>query len=175
MAVEFQVDDKRIFNDAILKARKEIADLRVPFSLMTKAWFKGNVSQFDLSRQGPGKYDDFTQESSDQKFRDVGFVYPILVRSGKLMRSMTQPQNQDAITKVVNKNTLVLGTKVTGEGGAPYPFFLHFGTKFMPARPVVLLGVEQVATTQQNKRVKLWVKTLEDFVIQKSEGFGKNV
>lgn len=175
MAVEFQVDEKKILQKAINKTIKQVQDLTVPYKLMTREWFKGNRSQFDLGRQGPGKYEDFTQESSDQKFRDVGFVYPILVRSGKLMRSMTQPRNPDAVTKIINKKVLTLGTKATSKGGAPYAFFLHFGTKFMPARPVVILGVEQVATTVQKRRIKIWVNMLNDFVVQKSEGFGINV
>ena len=140
---------------------------------MTKAWFKGNRSQFDLGRQGPGKYKDLSDQYKDQKERETGFTYPILVRSGKLMRSMIQPDNSDSVNKIVNKNILVLGTKVTGKKNAPYPFFLHFGTKKMSARPVVILGVEQVATREQKIRIKLWVEMLNDFVQQKSEGFSK--
>lgn len=175
--IKFQVDEKLKFNKAVIKARKKLDNLSVPLKLISRSWFKGNRSQFDLGRKGPGKYIDFKYEDvKEQKEREVGFVYPILVRSGKLMRSMTDASNPDSVNKIVNKRVLILGTKVTGKNNAPYPFFLNFGTKFTAgARPVVLLGSEQVATQDQSRRMKTWVHTLEDFVIQKSKGFAKNV
>lgn len=175
--IQFQVDQKKSFSTAVFKTGKKLDNLSVPLKLISRSWFKGNRSQFDLGRKGPGKYKDFKNEDvKEQKAREVGFTYPILVRSGKLMRSMTDSTNPDSVNKIINKKILILGTKVTGKKNAPYPFFLNFGTKFTAGpRPVVLLGVEQVASGDQKRRMKSWKYMLEDFVIQKSKGFAKNV
>ena len=172
---QYKVDPNKKLDKAIQKTIKELGDLTVPLTLMSREWYKGNRSIFDLGRQGPGKYTDLTDEYSDQKFRDVGFVYPILVRSGKLMRSMTIPDDPNSVNTVINKVSLILGTKVTNKKGKPYPIYLQAGsTKIgLPSRPHVLLGGEQVATSQINQRNKAWIKRLNDWVVQQSEGFAK--
>lgn len=184
---KYKVDPQDQLNQAINKAIKGVNDLTVPLKLMTREWFKGNRSQFDEGRKGPGKYKnaDLSPLYKKQKKRAIGSAYPILrgflrvskgkyKKSGKLAASMTIPGNSGSVNKIVNKKILVLGTKVKSKKGAPYPFFLHFGTKKMPARPVVLLGVEQVATRDQNKRVQNWTQMLGDYVVQVSEGFASN-
>ena len=179
---EYEIDPKGEFDRALRKAQKKVKDLTVPLTLISREWFKANRSQFDKGRKGPGKYKDLSEKpfrafwtnnrgyaalykgTKDYKEEHLGFVYPILRASGKLADSMTDPKNSDAISLVINKKSLLLGTKVKSKKGVSYPSFLHFGTRRMPARPVVLFGVEQVATSHQGKRQKLWIKTLAHYV-----------
>lgn len=181
---KYTVDPDKKFNKAIDKAIRSLNDLTVPFTLMTKEWFKGNRSIFDEGRKGPGKYKDLSSGYKAAKIKAIGSPYPILRgflkpkgsparKSGKLADSMIEPTNPDAISIIVNKKILILGTKVKGKGGVPYPSFLHFGTSKMPARPFVLLGGEQVATGQINQRREVWIDLLTDWALQVSEGFAK--
>ena len=179
---QYDVDPDKKFDKEISNAVKKLNDLTVPLQLMTREWFKANRSIFDEGRKGPGKYKDLDPEYKKIKEQAIGSAYPILIgflkspgsparKSGKLGKSMTDPSNPDSISTIVNKKALILGTKVTTAKGSPYGRFLHFGTRKMPARPFVLIGGEQVATSQVNKRRQNWVKMLNDFALQVSKGF----
>ena len=170
---EYIVDPGGKFSRAIKKATRGVSDLTIPFGLMTKEWYKSNRSIFDLGRKGPGKYVDLSPSTKKLKERMFGRIYPILVASGKLGKSMPEPGNSDSIAIIVNKKTLVLGTKVTGKNNAPYSFFVQLGTRKMPARPFVLLGGEQVAPRRINIRRKIWIKMIEQYVIDVSKGFAE--
>lgn len=60
---------------------------------------------------GPGQYPDLSPEYADRKEDEVGFVYPILVRSGFLRDSVIDAGHPKAITRV-GTASLVLGTSV---------------------------------------------------------------
>lgn len=180
--MKYEVDPKQKFEKAIKKSLKQLNDLTIPYNLMARSWFKSNVSIFDEGRKSKGKYEDLSPKYKSRKARLLGSPYPILRgfvkekgsparKSGKLADSMTNPSHKDAVNLIVNKKILVLGTKVLSKKGAPYARFLHFGTNKMSARPLALIGGEQVATRQVNERRENWIKLLNDFVIQKSKGF----
>lgn len=180
--VEYEVDPGGKLQKEINKTIKILGDLSAPYKLMTDSWFKGNVSIFDEGRQGPGKYADLTEPYKTRKERAIGKAYPILRgflkepgqparKSGKLADSMTDPTHPDAVSTVANKTILILGTKVKSKKGHPYPLSLHFGTKNMEARPLALIGGEQVATRQVNVRRDIWIETLRSFTIDSSKGF----
>lgn len=186
MVIKFkvEVDPDNKLEKTIKFAVSEVADLTIPFKLMTREWFKSNRSIFDKGRKGPGKYRDLSPKYKKRKTKALGSPYPILrgfVKpkgqparpSGKLADSMTKPKDSGAVSKIINKQSLILGTKVTGKDGEPYPNHLHFGTKKMPSRPFVLLGGEQVAPDRVNKRRELWVNMIQDFVNQKTGKIGK--
>lgn len=179
---EYNVDPDLKFNKEISKSIKAIGDLTIPFKLMTREWYKGNRSIFDPGRKSKGKFEDLTPKYKNAKIKALGSAYPILRgflkkkgqpvrRSNKLAKSMINASNPDSVAVIINKRSLILGTKVTNEDGEPYPRHLHFGTKKMVARPFVLIGGEQTATKEINKRRENWVNMLKDFVIQSSEGF----
>jgi len=179
--LKFEIDEDGEFGRAINIAIKEVGDLRAPFGLIKESWFKGNMSIFPEKRGGPGKYADLSEKYKRRKEKAIGSAYPILRgfvkpkggaarKSGRLARSMTVPNSKGAISTVTNKRTLTLGTQVKNKKGVLYPEYLHFGTSKMPARPLLLLGAEQVAPSQINKRVENWVKMISDYVIQKSPG-----
>jgi len=160
--ISIVVDPDKKFAQLIERAAKATSDLTIPFTLMTKDWFRGNNAIFAL--KGPGKYDDLSPAYKVAKARrppqGAGFVYPILKRSGLLQKSLTQPGSPDSIAQIINKTSLILGTKdrtaVWHQGG----------TKKMPKRPMVFLGAEQTAPESLNRRRTAWIKILEDHIAQ---------
>ena len=177
---DYNVDPDGKFNEAIREAILKVGDLTEPFQEMTKEWFKGNKSIFDLNRKSKGRYEDLTEPYKSTKTRYLGSPYPILVgflkpkgspatRSGKLAKSMIDPTDSDSINVIINRQTLLLGTRVTTKKGAPYGIYLHKGTSKMAARPFVLIGGEQVANPIINKRREAWIMLLKDYVRQVTE------
>lgn len=179
---QYRVDPDNKFNQAIQDAILKVDDLTIPFKLMTREWYKGNRSIFDEGRKGPGKYADLTPKYKLAKIKAIGTAYPILRgflkpkgqpgrKSGKLAKSMIDPSNSDTVATIINKKVLILGTKVKNAKGEPYPNYLHFGTSKMTARPFVLIGGEQVANKDINKRRENWIELLSDYVLQVSKDF----
>lgn len=152
------VDPDKQFRDFLARSAQKVGNFTIPFTLITKDWFKSNRAIFALA--GPGKYDDLSEKYKDQKQKAVGFIYPILKRSGKLEQSLTNPGDSASIAQIINKTILILGTKdrtaVWHQGG----------TKKMPARPPVLLGAEQVSPPELNRRRDAWYKIIESYVEQ---------
>lgn len=167
----FVVDPGNEFRNAVKKAQKDLKDLTIPLKEMTREWFKGNLGIFDLSRQGPGQYKDLSDNYKLAKFKAVKFVYPILVRKGALMRSMTKPDDSGSVNVIINKKILILGTKVKNKKGVPYPIIMQAGSpsRNIPARPFVLIGGERTAPFKINQRRKNWIKILEDYTLQVSK------
>ena len=157
--ISFIVDPGNKFSDAVAKAAQEVQDLTIPLQLIAKQWFKSNQALFAL--KSAGKFEDLSEEYQDQKERQVGFIYPILRRSGMLERSITNPSNGDAISVILNKNSLIMGTRVE------YAPYLHFGTSKMPERPFVMIGAEQTGPEEFNMRQEAWIKTIQSYVDQK--------
>lgn len=174
MVMKIDVDPNQELQKSLNKTIRKLGDITIPLMLISRSWFKGNVSQFDKGRKSRGKYADLSTNYKNLKKKYIGSAYPILRgfikvkgskarKSGKLADSMTDPRNKYAVNLIVNKKSLIMGTKVRNKKGKNYAFYLNDGTKFMPARKVVLFGSEQVATSQQNKRVQGWVYMLEKY------------
>lgn len=165
MVIKIEVDPGDEFNRAVKKTIKEVEDLTIPFTLISKSWFQSNKAIFRL--KSPGKYADLSRNYKNAKKAMVGFVYPILKLHGKLEKSITDPTASGAISLILNKQTLVLGTAV------PYAQFHQKGTRFMPARPAVLVGAEQTAPPELNKRQEIWIETLANYVLERSKQVGR--
>ena len=161
--IDFRVDPKGDFKKALRRAGKISSDLRAPFKTITASFYKTNKILFSFTSNGP--FDDLSENYKREKDKKWGFIYPILKASGDLERSITNPTDPNTVASVLNKTTLVLGTKVTKKG-APYPAFLQFGTKFMPARPYLVVGTEKGKWAQSQtiiRRKKAWIATLERY------------
>lgn len=155
----FLVDPGNKFKNAVNEALKKVDDLTIPFQMITREWFKSNRAFFKL--KGPGKFADLSDSTKAQKAPNE---YPILRRSGALEASITDPTNADAISLILNRKTLILGTSI------PYAPYLHFGTKKMPARPFVMIGAEQTGPDDFNRRQMAFIfqiKTHVENTIQK--------
>jgi phage gpG-like protein len=164
MEIQYAFDPDNEFSKKLNSAFEATNDLTIPLGLMAREWFQGNKSIFKL--KGPGRYKDLTDKYKSLKLRTIGQVYPILELSGALKDSITNPKDSESINLIVNKNTLVLGTKV------PYAIYHQSNedrTK-MPYRPFLFVGVEQIAPNDiQQNRLKNWIKILESYVSQKLE------
>lgn len=165
MVTKYVVDPDRRFQEAIQEALTRVRDLSLPLTLIAKDWFQANKAIFTL--KGPGKYVDLSERYKERKQKQVGFVYPILKRSGLLEKSVTEPGNSNSINLILNKNTLVLGTKVKY---APYH---QLGTKFLPIRPILFTGGEQAAPSEVYRRSQIWVMQLAKYALDSSQGVGK--
>ena len=167
--VTITVDPQKRFHNAITKATKELDDLRVPLSLISRSWFKGNKAIFSLA--GEGKYEKLSGKYRKWKIAKLGGI-KILRRSGSLEKSLTSPSDAYSVNNIANNKVLTVGTKVLSPSGRPYAIYLQNGTKFMPARPPVLIGPEQVAPASMRKQMDNWARILEQYVLQKSKQFG---
>jgi len=167
------VDADKRFQRALKKASDQVDDLRVPFKLITRSWFKSNRSFFIL--KSAGLFEDLAESTKKQKTRLLGSPYPILRGiTGNLEKSITNPSDSGSVNLIVNKKTLILGTQVQSKKGAPYPFFLQDGTSKMPARPFIIIGGEQTSTAPINRRREAWIKLISDYVFKVSKkNFGK--
>ena len=163
--VDFRVDPTGSFKKALKDAGKKSSDLRVPFKLITMSFYRTNKVLFTLKSKGP--FDDLSDNYQEEKAAKYGFIYPILKASGALEKSITNPTDPNTVASVLNKTTLILGTKLTSKKkGAPYPAFLQFGTKFMPARPYLVVGTEKGRWAQSKtirRRKQRWMEVLQKY------------
>lgn len=164
----YSVDNDKKFRDALRNAFTQVKDLRLPLTLIGRDWFDSNRAIFAL--KSPGQYPDLKPATKKQKQKQTGFIYPILERTGRLSASITQPANSDAIDLIVNKNTLILGTKV------PYGVYHQSDKprKKIPLRKFVFIGPESTfaADTEISGRLERWTGILERYVLEKMKQQG---
>lgn len=155
--VEFEVIDND-FQKSVQAAVKKCEDLTIPFTLMVQSWYKSNRAIFDLA--SAGQYTDLKPNYAKQKKKKWGFTYPILKASGKLMDSITKPSDSNSINYIINKNSLILGSRI------PYGKHHQYGAPRagVPKRPWILIGSEQSAPAEINRRRELWITLLNDYV-----------
>lgn len=173
MVTVYEVDPGGKLSKAISDASKKLKDLTIPFLEITNSWYKGNQAIF--MGNGPKKWPDYKVDKNlgyspyaKKKQAEFGSAYPMLVRYGILMESMTNPSDHDAINKILNKNTLILGTSV------PYGVYHQSSAarKKIPFRPFMFLGGEQQAPDSLQTRRDNWIKMVEKFVLDKSSTVG---
>ena len=167
MEINYAFDPDSAFQKKLERVFRATGDLTIPLTLMAESWFKGNQSIFNLKSKG--RYEDLSDKYKKSKEKAVGFVYPILMRTGRLADSITDSDAAESINMIVNKNTLVLGTRT------PYAIYHQSqsdgpsgsGRTKMPYRPFLFVGVEQIAPNDiQNNRLKTWMKTLDNYFQQ---------
>jgi len=162
----YVVDPGKKFSAALKDAQEKSVDLTVPLQLIARQWFKSNRAIFAL--KGKGKYADLSPKYKLLKRRIIGSEYPILEFSGALKESITNPKDSHAISLVINKTGIVLGTSI------PYAPHLHFGTnRPMPARPVVMIGAEQTGPDEFNERESLWILEIEKHIAESTKQIGE--
>lgn len=159
--VKFDIKDQQRFQDAINRAKAATEDLRVPLTLIAKRWFKGNQAIFQLG--SPGKYVDLSANYKKTKMQKYGFIYPILKATGALASSITEPTDPNAISEIVNKDTLLLGTRI--EYGVYHQS--DSGRSRLPRRPFLFAGDEAFAPESMRDNPKIWLEILNNFVLQK--------
>lgn len=164
----YTVDNDRRFRNALEKASEVSQDLRVPFGLILRDFYKSEQAIFKL--KGPGKYPPFKGEINPktgmttyqaQKKKKVGFDYPLLVRTGPLSASLLGPNNKGSISKIT-KLSLVFGT------GIDYGIYHQSDeprSKIL-LRKFLFIGPEapRFATSEQMGRLKRWLQIMGDHI-----------
>jgi phage gpG-like protein len=164
----YEVDNDKKFQAAIVRAKMVTDDLTIPLTLIAKDFYKSESAIFML--QGPGQYPDFKKGKdgrsryAERKLEKHGFIYPLLMATGRLAGSVTNPEHKDAINQIVNKRTLIIGTKVPygvyHQSDAPRPI--------MPLRKFLFIGPESTfANSDQQGRVGRWLNILNSFILKK--------
>lgn len=168
----YYVDNDRKFRNAIKKAAEVSTDLRIPFGLILKDFYKSEAAIFKL--KGPGKYPPFKGEINpktgrtkyqQEKIADVGFDYPLLVRTGSLSASLLGPNNRGSISKITNLS-LTFGTSIDygiyHQSDAP--------RSKIPLRKFLFIGPEapRFATSEQMGRLERWKGYLTDHIARQA-------
>lgn len=168
MVMIIKTDPQKEFQKSIAKTSKGIEDIRPALNQVKKQWYQGNKSIFAL--QSAGKYEELSLKYEKAKVKELGFDYPLL--RGKYKRienAITKEDDKHAYSKVSKKN-IELGVVKSEE--FPYAFSIHYGSKKqnIPARPYVLLGVEQVSTPEISKKPKVYLEIIQDYIVELSRG-----
>ena len=161
------VENDKAFLRAIDKLSKETSDFRIPFGFISKEFFQGNKKVFSL--KGPGQYPDLAPKTKVQKMREVGFVYPILKKTGRLESSLTGGNSPEAVN-VIGKKLLLLGTTV------PYAIYHQSDAprKKIPLRkPVFISGppLEQGVADRVSGRKQAWLNIIDKHIKDNLKGF----
>jgi phage gpG-like protein len=164
----YTVDNDNKFRNAIKKASEVSQDLRVPFGLILRDFYKSEQAIWKL--KGPGKYPPFKGPKDPKtgltkyqarKRKDVGFDYPLLVRTGSLAASLSGPNNNGSISKIT-KLSLVFGTSIK------YGVYHQSDEprSKIPLRKFLFIGPEAptFATSEQQGRLERWQGYMTDHI-----------
>lgn len=170
----YLVDNDRRFRSAI--ARAADLDLRAPFGLILADFYRSEQAIFAL--KGPGQYPDFTEKGkivgplskyAQAKEKKVGFMYPLLMRTGSLAASLLSRDAPGAVA-LINPYSLVFGTTVK------YGIYHQSDEprKKIPLRKFLFIGPEapRFANSDQAGRPERWFQILNDYVLKKMEQEG---
>lgn len=166
MSIKTQVDPQKALAKTLAKARKQVSDLTIPLTLIAQQWFKSNKAIFTLKTRGA--YVDLSPLYKKWKTNVLGSPYPILKLSGDLEASITEPADPFAVSYILSKTDLFVGSKIA------YAGVHHKGSRKrnIPIRPVVLFGNEQVAPQALRTRIKTWERMVMKYVADVSGATG---
>lgn len=161
------IENDKDFNLAIDRLAKVTNDFRIPFGLIAKEFYQGNKKIFNL--KSAGKYPDLSEKYKVTKQRQVGFVYPILVKSGRLASSLVNPGDPETIRNI-SKTGLELGSEV------PYLKF-HQSDKprtKIPLRKAVFIDggpFETSVGASTSGRRQAWLNILNQYILDNIDNF----
>lgn len=170
--ISYSVSNDAAFKAALARASASVSDLRIPFALIARDFYRSQQAIFKLS--GPGQYPDFKNGGSQSRYakaklKAVGFQYPLLVRSGRLAASFGGPGAPLNVTKI-EKLSLTMGTDVEygsyHQSDAP--------RSKIPLRKFLFIGPEakRFATSDQMGRLERWNNILNDHVLKAMKSSG---
>lgn len=179
------------FRKMLSDASEVVQDFRLPFGLISRDFYKSERAVFQL--KGPGQYPPFTSKGQtyrvqykqdgvgvkkltpkqqydlqktpyqQRKLKKFGFDYPLLVATGKLAASITQP-NAPGSVNVIGPLSMILGTTIK------YGIYHQSDDprKKIPLRKFVFIGPEaaQFATSDQMGRLERWLNYVNDYVVK---------
>ena len=160
MKINVSINDDK-FLKLLDRAFAASGDLTIPLNTIADEWLKGNDALQSL-KSPPPMWEDLMPITKKSKERNFGYIYPILMATGRLYASITHPRGQETIADVIGKRSLILGSRV------PYGRYHQEGTRFMPARPFVMFGPEQIKDYNDgqptNQRIKRWSDILTNWI-----------
>ena len=195
VTASYTLENDARFKLALKNAAEVVQDFRVPFGLISRDFYRSERAIFKL--KGPGLYPPFKNSNRVQfvqdgvgvkrlapkkqyditksiyqqrKLKKFGFDYPLLVASGKLAASLTQPNASGSIN-LITKLSFVVGTSVR------YGIFHQSDAprSKIPLRKFIFIGPEapQFATSDQQGRLERWLNIVNDHVLRglKKQGF----
>lgn len=130
----YSIENDAEFRAAIEAAGNKVGDLSFAFKEISRDWFKSNKSIFSL--KGHGMYPALNPDYEARKKRTHPTA-PIMVRSKRLMNSLSGRPNHDSILRI-GKMSLIMGTKV------PHAIYHQSDEprSKMPLRKVLFIGAE---------------------------------
>lgn len=168
LATSYNIRNDRAFQAALERARRVTGDLRLPFTLIAKDFYKSQRAIWDL--KGAGQYPDLAESTkirrkSMKRPGATNVNYPILLgETGDLRDSMTNPKDPNTILEI-GKTDLTIGTKV------PYGIYHQSDSprSKIPLRKFLFIGPEapKFAVGDLSGRPERWLKTLNDYVVKK--------
>jgi len=162
LAPDFDFVNQKAFQAKLKLIQSKVDNLTLPLKLISKDFFKSQRAIWQL--KGPGAYTHLAVGTITQKQNQGINPYPALFRTGLLKGSMTNPGHSLAINEVINKRTLIMGTKVE------YGQYHQRGNSNLPRRPFLFIGPEapqKVADIVKDKgkgRLERWVGILDNFM-----------
>ena len=177
------VENDADFQKSLDRLRATTNDFRIPFNLIANEFYISNRKIFKLKSAGlypelgglnpnsirEGQTKTNRQIAEAQKKREVGFIYPILVRSGVLASSLTNRGDPDAVREV-SKTSLVLGTNTSY---AKYHQSDRARTK-LPQRKVVFIDGGPKETSKgatYSGRREQWLNIINTYIVDKINEF----
>lgn len=151
VTTKYSIDSSRL-DERLRRAREAAKDFRIPFSLIAKDFFQSQKKAFESS--GPDRYPDLSPTYKRLKKARYGFIYPILEARGLLKKSLTDENDPNAVAEVVNRDKLLLGTKL------PYAQYVQRRRKFLFIGP----EASKYATGPQMERIERWQKIFGDHI-----------
>ena len=164
--ISFDVDPSGQFKAALERAKASAEDLREAMQEIADDYYEG---QRDVFEQSPGIYPALTDATKKKKQLEFGFIYPILVASGRMKTAASVQGGKGNITKT-DKTVLTVGVDPST---VSYADFHQMGTRKMKQREFLFIGPEsQFSNSDQKKRPERWAKILFDFVVKKTRESG---
>lgn len=188
MITSYIVSNDKDIVAALSRLEKTVSDFRIPFGLMAKEFYKTNKKIFQLKSKGlypdfggfnplrevgffDGKPETARSRAKRLKKKEVGFVYPLLFRTGRIASSLLNPSDPEAVYKLDKKN-LMLGTDV------PYAIYHQSDKprKTLPQRKVVFIDggpYEQSRGANISGRRETWLNIINQYIVDtiNEEGF----
>jgi len=171
IATSFLVDNDRAFKRGLDRLAKATDDFSTPFAEIAKHWYQGNKKLFKLKSGGLyAPYGGLNTNAEkqyaaeQQKKKEVGFIFPMMKRTGRLEKSLVSKNSSEG-EHFVGRQTLVLGTKV------PYTKYHQSDAprSVMPQRKVIFIDGGPAETAKDaviSGRREAWLNIMNDHIIQ---------
>jgi hypothetical protein len=177
------VENDKAFQAALKRLAASTNDFRIPFGLIAKEFYRSNKKIFSL--KSAGLYPDYGGFRPNSKVmfkgrlvtrklkakflkkKAVGFVYPMLVRSGKLASSLLNPSDPETV-KIITRKSLVLGSDVD---------YLKYHQsdkprKVLPQRKAVFIDGGPLESSKGAKisgRRQTWLNIINQYILDNIE------